>query len=160
MSNIEWKLGSMSIKLLKENPKNPRQINKDSVERLGDFIDKFGLIDKPIINQDNTIIGGHQRIRILKKKKEKTVECWIPNRMLTEEEVDEICLGLNLHQGRWDWDVLANEYNAIDLLQWGFSEEQLLGCCKEDENEEGTEKPAGKEKEKKKQNCPSCGHEF
>ncbi len=158
MSDIEWNLGSMSIRLLKENPKNPRQINKDSVERLGDFIDKFGLIDKPIINQDNTIIGGHQRIRILKKKKVKTVECWIPSRMLTEIEVDEICLGLNLHQGRWDFDVLANEYEALDLLNWGFSEEQLLGCCKEAEDEETKAKAAGKEK--KKHECPNCGCEF
>ena len=158
MSEIEWKLEPILIKLLKENPKNPRQINKDSVERLGDFIDKFGLIDKPIINQDNTIIGGHQRIRILKKKKVKTVECWIPSRMLTEIEIDEICLGLNLHQGRWDFDALANQYEVLDLLNWGFSEEQLLGCCKE--AEEVTEKAQGKEKEKKKHECPSCGHEF
>lgn len=158
MSDIEWKLGSMSIRLLKENPKNPRQINKDVVNRLGEFIEKFGLIDKPIINQDNTIIGGHQRIRILKKNKEKTVECWIPSRMLEEKEIDEMCIGLNLHQGQWDWDCLANEFEPLDLLNYGFSEEQLLGTCKE--AEEVLEKTQGKQKEKKKHECPACGHEF
>jgi len=134
MSDIEWKLEPVLIKLLKENPKNPRQINKDVVNRLGEFIDKFGLIDKPIINQDNTIIGGHQRIRLLKNKKVKTVECWVPSRMLEENEIAEMCIGLNLHQGQWDFDILANEWEPLDLLAYGFTEEQLLGSCKEAEN--------------------------
>jgi len=153
MSDIEWKLESVLIKLLKENPKNPRQIHKDVVNRLGEFIDKFGLIDKPIINQDNTIIGGHQRIRLLKKKKVKTVECWVPSRLLDEKECEEMCIGLNLHQGQWSWD-----WEALDLLQYGFTEEQLLGSCKE--AEEVLEEAQGKEKAKKKHECPACGHEF
>lgn len=155
---IEWTLETVSIRSLKENPKNPRQINKDSVQKLGEFIDKFGLIDKPIINQDRTLIGGHQRVRILKKKREKVVECWVPSRLLEESEIDEMCIGLNLHQGRFDWDILANEYDALDLLKWGFSEEQLLGSCKE--AEEILEKSQEKEKTKKKHTCPSCGNEF
>ena len=155
---IEWKLEPVLIKLLKENPKNPRQINKDVVQRLSEFIDKFGLIDKPIINQDHTIIGGHQRIRLLKKKKVKTVECWVPSRMLDEKELEELGLGLNLHQGKWDWDQLANEFEPLDLLQYGFTEEQLLGSCKE--SEEVLDEAQGKDKTKKKHECPNCGCEF
>ena len=158
MSDIEWTLENIPIKLLKENPKNPRQINKDVVNRLGEFIEKFGLIDKPVINQDHTIIGGHQRIRLLKKKKVKTVQCWIPNRLLNEKECDEMCIGLNLHQGKFDFDILANEWEPLDLLNYGFTEEQLLGSCKEAEEVEGKEE--GKEKEKKKHECPNCGCEF
>jgi ParB-like chromosome segregation protein Spo0J len=158
MTDIEWNLHPIAIRLLKENPKNPRQIDKKVVEKLGTFIEKFGLIDKPIINQDNTIIGGHQRIRILKKNKVKTVECWVPNRMLNEKEIDEMCVGLNLHQGQWNWDVLANAWDPLDLLSYGFTEEQLLGVSKEDIAEE---LPDGDEEKKKKKNkCPSCGHEF
>jgi hypothetical protein len=155
---VQWKLESLSLKLLKENKKNPRQIKKESVERLQVFIEKFGLIDKPIVNMDYTIIGGHQRVRILKKKKEKVVECWVPDRMLTEEETDEMCIGLNLHQGAWCYDTLANEWEPLDLLKWGFSEEQLLGTCKE--AEEILEKEQSKEKDKKKHECPNCGCEF
>lgn len=131
---IEWTLETVSIRSLKENPKNPRQINKDSVQKLGEFIDKFGLIDKPIINQDRTLIGGHQRVRILKKKREKVVECWVPSRLLEESEIDEMCIGLNLHQGQWDFDILANQWEPLDLLNYGFTEEQLLGASKEAEN--------------------------
>jgi hypothetical protein len=57
---VKWALKELPIKALKEHPKNPRQIGKDQFERLGNLIGKFGLIDKPIINQDMTIIGGHQ----------------------------------------------------------------------------------------------------
>jgi len=156
MTDIEWKLEPIAIKLLKDNPKNPRQINKQVIEKLGAFIQKFGLIDKPIINQDHTIIGGHQRIRLLKKQKIKTVECWVPSRTLDEKEIDEMCVGLNLHQGNWDWDILANNFDALDLLNWGFSEEQLMGHLAE-EIEESEKK---EEKEKKKHECPNCGCEF
>ena|SRR6187549_1769947 len=155
---IEWKLEPIAIKLLKDNPKNPRQINKDTVARLGEFIDKFGLIDKPIVNQDMTIIGGHQRIRLLKKNKQKTVECWVPSRMLEDDEIEELGIGLNLHQGKWDWDILANEFEPLSLLEYGFTEEQLLGTCKE--VEEISDKEHGKEKEKKKNICPNCSFEF
>ena len=130
---IQWHLETISIKLLKNHPKNPRQINKDQMRHLEGLIKKFGLIDKPIVNQDMTIIGGHQRIKILKKMKAKEVECWVPDHLLTDEEINHLCVGLNLNQGSWDYDILANEWNPVDLLSWGFTEEQLLGLSKEEE---------------------------
>ncbi len=154
---INWTLQEVLIKDLMKHPKNPRQINKDQVERLSQNMDKFGLIDKPIINRDNIIIGGHQRIAILKKKKIKTVQCWIPEFQLSEEDVDELCISLNLHQGKFDFDILGNLWEPLDLLRYGFSEEQLLGSCKEAEEVLGDEKP---EKKKKTKECPNCGHEF
>lgn len=130
---IEWTLMTLSLKTLKPHAKNPRQINKDQAKHLEDLIKKFGLIDKPIVNLDNMIIGGHQRIKILKKLKLKEVQCWVPDHLLSEEEIDHLCIGLNLNQGSFDFDILANEWNPIDLLKWGFTEEQLIGSAKEAE---------------------------
>jgi len=158
MSDIEWKLDPIAIKLLKDNPKNPRQINKDVVQRLGEFIDKFGLIDKPIINQDNTIIGGHQRIRLLKKKKAKTVECWVPSRMLTEEECDELMIGVNKIHGQFDYDLLSTHFEPLDLLKWGFTEKELFDSCAE--SEKIMEEMQQEEKKKALKTCPNCGCEF
>lgn len=154
--SIKWTLKELTIKQLKEHPKNPRQIKKEQFERLGNLISKFGLIDKPIVNQDMMLIGGHQRIKYLKKQKQKTVECWVADRLLSDEEIDELCIGLNLHQGSWDFDCLANEWEPLDLLKYGFTEEQLLGTCKEAEEIIEEEKAT----EKKKKECPNCGHEF
>ncbi len=154
---INWTLGVYQIKALKAHEKNPRQISKEQFQKLEGLIDKFGLIDKPIINLDLTIIGGHQRIKALKRKKAKTVECWVPDRMLEQDEIDHLCVGLNLNQGTWDYDILANEWEPLDLLEWGFSESQLMGTF--DDKKDG-------EKEKKSNvkgkltTCPMCSHEF
>lgn len=152
---IQWHLETLSLKDLKPNPKNPRRIQKDQCQRLEELIGKFGLIDKPIINKNLTVIGGHQRLRILKKKKVKTVECWVPDRQLEDEEIDQLMIGLNLNQGDWDWDMLANQFEAIDLLKYGFTEDQLIGPYQDIEEE--SEKSISKKKTKE---CPNCGHEF
>ena len=153
---INWTLQEIPIKSLKDHPKNPRQIGKEQFEHLGNLIDKFGLIDKPIVNADMTLIGGHQRIRFLKKKKIKAVGCWVPERQLNDDEIEELMIGLNLHQGTFDYDILANEYEPLDLLKYGFTEQQLLGICEDEEKD--TEKK--QKNSSKKQKCPQCGHEF
>ena len=153
---IKWNLQTLALNDLKEHPKNPRQIDKDKFQHLAELIAKFGLIDKPIVNKDFTIIGGHQRIKVLKKAKVKSVECWVAEEQLSDAEVDELCVGLNLHQGKFDYDILGNLWDPISLLEYGFSEEQLLGSCHEEIDSEETEK---KTKNKKK-SCPACGHEF
>lgn len=155
---IKWSLQTIPIKMLKEHARNPRQIKKDQLERLSSLMDEFGLIDKPIVNLDYTIIGGHQRLRILKKKKIKEVDCWVADQQLSDEQVDHLCIGLNLNQGSWDWDKLANEWEPLDLLQWGFSEEQLVGICKEAEDILEEEKE--KNNKSRKKSCPNCGCEL
>jgi ParB-like chromosome segregation protein Spo0J len=155
---ITWNLQTIPIKELKPHPKNPRQIKKEQQQHLENLIKKFGLIDKPIVNLDKVIIGGHQRIRILKKMKVKEVECWIPDTQLSDEDIDHLCIGLNLNQGQFDYDILANEWEPLDLLNWGFTEEQLIGSFKDVEEVEGNKKEG--DKDKKLKMCPACGHEF
>ncbi len=147
-------LQTVSIKDLKDHPKNPRQIGKQQFERLTKMIDKWGLLDKPIVNADMTIIGGHQRIRVLKKKKIKTVECMVAVEQLSDDDVEDLLIGLNLHQGDFDYDILGNMWDPIKLIELGFTEDQLLGDCKNEVDEEK------KNSSKKKKCCPSCGHEF
>ena len=150
---IEWKLEKRILKDLKLHPKNPRQLSKDQRRHLASSLDRFGLVEKIIINQDNMIIGGHQRYRILKEKGERDVECWVPNRLLNSHEVDELCIRLNRNQGSFDYDILANEFDVADLMDWGFSEADITHDFLPEEKEE-------KKKKKKSSVCPSCGHEF
>ena len=129
---IYWDMIKHKVSNLKEHPKNPRQLTKDQEKQLKESIKKFGMIDKPIINTDMMIIGGHQRLKILKQLKIKEIECWYPSRKLTEQEVDELNIRLNKNTGEWDWDVLANEWNTSDLVDWGFNPVELLGESIED----------------------------
>lgn len=150
---INWLLQAININDLKEFEKNPRQISKEQFYHLTELIETYGLIDKPIVNQDMTIIGGHQRIRILKKMKKKYVECWTPDVLLTLEEIDRLCIGLNLNQGRFDYDILADLWEPLNLLKYGFTEEQLLGTF---EKKEATAKKESNSKKPKE--CPACGY--
>lgn len=151
---INWHLKTIPLKDLKDHAKNPRQITKEHMHHLEALIDKFGMIDKPIVNLDHTIIGGHQRIKILKKQKTKEIECWVPDRQLNQQDVDHLCIGLNLNRGEWDYDILANEWEPLDLLKWGFTEQQLLGLEKEKTaTEENAENDQGDDDCK----CPTCG---
>lgn len=152
---VNWTLKTIPIKKLSDHYKNPRQITKEQLKHLTYLIKTFNLIEKPIVNLDMTIIGGHQRIKIIKKMKVKEVACWIPDRILSQEEIDHLCIGLNLNQGSFDYDILADQWELLDLLKYGFTENQLLDFHKEtaDENDDS-------EKKTKLKTCPSCGHEF
>lgn len=134
---INWHLETRKIKDLKVYSKNPRQLSKDQERHLRASIDKFGLAEKVIINTDNTIIGGHQRLNILRTMKQKEVECWVPDRLLTEKEVEELNIRLNKNTGDWDYDILANQWELTDILDWGFTAEELeLGDITQVEGEE------------------------
>lgn len=154
---INWTLGIYQIKDLKANDKNPRQISKDQFNQLQVSIEKFGFIDRPIINKNLQIICGHQRIKVLKRQKAKTVECWVPDRLLEENEVDELMIRHNLNTGSFDFDILANEFDALELLNWGFTESQLMGTF---DDKKDKEKDENGSKKSAKKTCPMCAHEF
>lgn len=139
---INWHLETRKLSDLKDHPKNPRKLDKDQAEHLQKSLEKFGLIDKPIINLDNQIIGGHQRKNVLKKMKLKQIECFVPDHMLTPEEVDELNIRLNRNTGDWDWDILANQWDTEQLIDWGFKAEEFIGASVEEimgEDEEDSE---------------------
>jgi ParB-like chromosome segregation protein Spo0J len=155
---INWKTEERPIKALKKHPKNPRQLSKDQHYHLKTSLEKFGLIDKIIINLDNTIIGGHQRLKILKELGYTKVDCSVPDRQLDEQEIDELCVRLNKNTGAWDFDELANTWEADDLLAWGFNEAELIGAFSE--VEEAAAGAESKKKGGKTKSCPSCGFEL
>lgn len=118
---ITWHLEKRKLSDLTDHPRNPRKLSKDDAKQLKESLQKFGVIDKPVITPSGMIIGGHQRKQILKKLAVKEIECWVPDRELTDKEVDELNIRLNKNQGEWDFEKLANEWEITDLLDWGFS---------------------------------------
>ena len=150
---ITWSLQKRNIKDLKKHPKNPRTISKDQYKLLVDSIEKFGLAEKPTINLDNTIIGGHQRIEVMRKAGIKEIDCWVPEIPLNEKDEEELLLKLNRIHGDFDWEVLANNFEVPDLLDYGFTVQEMELVL--------DEKPSDETKKGKKQKeCPSCGHKF
>jgi ParB-like chromosome segregation protein Spo0J len=132
---------------LKPAPYNPRTSNKKQEKNLKESLSKFGLVEPIIFNQrTGYIVGGHFRVRELKKLGYKSIECVIVD--LSEEEEKELNIRLNANTGAWDFDLLANEWNIDQLVDWGLegipfdmSEEETI---KEDKQIETCEK-CGKE---------------
>ncbi len=127
MGKINWTLQQFNIDELTDYYKNPRSLSEKEFKQLKTSLDKFGMIDKPIVNADSlhTIIGGHQRKHVLEASGVKEIECWIPDRELSDKEVEELNIRLNKNTGSWDFDTLANEFELDDLLEWGFDKHEL-----------------------------------
>lgn len=123
---MEWQLEKRSIDDLIEFTRNARFLSKEKEKHLRKNLLKWGLIDKIIINKDNTVIGGHQRLNILRDLGETEVVCNVPPRLLSDEEVAELNISLNLHTGGWDYEKLANEWDIDLLILLGFDPKQFF----------------------------------
>ena len=62
---IEWKTERRKISDLIPHPKNPRQMTEKQVEDLTASLERFSLAEIPVINTDNMLLAGHQRLRIM-----------------------------------------------------------------------------------------------
>ena len=63
----EIKIVYIPISELKPAPYNPREISRHDFEALKGSIQEFGFVDPVIVNKDNSIIGGHQRVDAAKE---------------------------------------------------------------------------------------------
>lgn len=112
---IEKKL----LKDLKPAPYNPRQSTAKQEAQLKRSLEKFGVVEPIIWNkQTGYIVGGHFRVRELHKLGYKEIDCVIVD--LNEEDEKELNIRLNANTGEFDWDVLANEWDADKLEDWGL----------------------------------------
>jgi ParB-like chromosome segregation protein Spo0J len=100
-------------------------MSKDQAEHLKKSIERFGVCEPIVANVDGTIIGGHQRVRTLKKLGYKQVDVYIPDTALDDKQEEELNIRLNRNVGEFDFDILANEWQVEDLLAWGFSAAEL-----------------------------------
>ena len=117
------KITLIKIDNLKPAEYNPRQITNKQYEDLKASIEKFGCIDPIIINinpeRQNVVVGGHQRLRILRDLGAEKVPVVSVN--LSEEDERELNVRLNKNTGQWDMDLLS-EFDIVDLKEWGFKD--------------------------------------
>lgn len=112
------------ISEIKELPNNPRTISKEDFDRLKDsIIDNPEYFEgRPLILSNRTgelvVLAGNQRLRAAKAVGLKEVPTIVlPN--LTEEKEKEIIIRDNVSNGRWDMELLANDFDLQDLADWG-----------------------------------------
>lgn len=112
----------MKLSDIKPNPSNPRIIKDDKFKKLVESIKTFPqmLELRPIvINSDNIVLGGNMRLRACKEAGLKEVPVMRADD-LTPEQQAEFIIKDNVGFGEWDWETLANEWDAEKLNDWGL----------------------------------------
>jgi len=130
---------TVSIKTVKTNPNNPRLVKDDKFKKLVNSIKTFPemLKIRPIVvNNDMVVLGGNMRLKACKEAGLKEVHI-IKADTLTEEQQREFIIKDNVGFGEWDWDLIANEWNAEEVTEWGldlplFEDDEVLEAEEDD----------------------------
>jgi 16S rRNA G966 N2-methylase RsmD len=112
----------MLINEIKPNPNNPRIIKdikfKQLVKSIQDFPQMLEL--RPIvIDENNMVLGGNMRLKACIEAGLTDVPVIHANN-LSEEKKKEFIVKDNVGYGEWDWDDLANNWDAQELTEWGL----------------------------------------
>jgi site-specific DNA-methyltransferase (adenine-specific) len=75
-----------------------------------------------VVDETWTVLGGNMRLQALKQLGYKEVPAaWVKvANDLTEEQKREFIIKDNVGFGEWDWEILGNEWEAEQLVEWGL----------------------------------------
>jgi hypothetical protein len=150
----------MKLSDIKPNPGNPRVIKDARFASLLRSIQEFPkmLSLRPmVIDAEGYVLGGNMRLRALQELGYKEIpDDWVRRADdLTEEERQRFIIADNVGFGDWDWESLANDWDAGDLAAWGlevpgggFSLDEALESIDENQQSE------------KIVSCPKCGFKW
>lgn len=113
------KFEKIDISLLKPAEYNPRKDLKSTdkeYQKIKRSIEEFGYVEPIIVNSDDTIIGGHQRLKVLKDLGYKEVD-------VVKVEVDKtkekaLNIALNKISGEWDMATLTEVMEDLQLVNF------------------------------------------
>jgi len=107
---------------IKSNPNNPRIIKDDKFRKLVKSIQEFPKmleIRPVVVNADMIVLGGNMRLKACKEAGLKEVPVIFADD-LTDEEQKQFIIKDNVGFGEWDWDMIANEWDAEEVEEWGL----------------------------------------
>ena len=139
----------MLITEIKSNPNNPRLIKDNKFKQLVKSIQDFPqmLELRPIvIDENNMVLGGNMRLKACLEAGLTDVPVIHANN-LTEEQKKEFIIKDNISFGEHEFDILANEWNILELDEWGLD----IPAFANNDIEEPKDNAKGEKK------CPNCG---
>ncbi len=123
----------LNVGQLQGLPANPRYIKEEAYEKLkrniGDYpemLEYRSLLVYPLDNGNYIIVGGNMRFRALCELGYKNLPCVVIPKDTTIERLKAYTILDNNEFGRWDWNMLANEWEDVDLDAWGLELEQFV----------------------------------
>ena len=112
----------LAINQIQSNIDNPRIIKSDKFKKLVNSIKEFPemLELRPIvIDENNIILGGNMRYKACIEAGLNEVPVKIAKN-LSEKQKQEFIVKDNINFGEWDWDILSNDWNSVQLTEWGL----------------------------------------
>jgi hypothetical protein len=103
------------------NSDNPRYIKEEKFKKLVQSLKDFPEMAnaRPIVvNKEMVALGGNMRLKAMQEAGWTEVPVKIVD--WSEEKQREFIVKDNVGFGEWDWDVLANEWDAVQLEEWGL----------------------------------------
>lgn len=129
-------------------PKNPRVIRdqkfrllKKSIEEDPEMLGLREILLYPYQGK-NIIIGGNMRYQALKDLGYTTAIVKFLPAEFTPEKLRAIVIKDNSGFGEWDWDALADEWEAAQLVDWGLDVPDIGKIKAEEEAEEDDYNPS------------------
>jgi hypothetical protein len=112
---------TIAISKVRPNSDNPRYIKdekfKKLVQSLRDFPEMANV--RPIVvNKEMVVLGGNMRLKAMQEAGWSEVPVQVVD--WSEEKQREFIIKDNVGFGEWDWDELANTWNAEELKDWGL----------------------------------------
>jgi hypothetical protein len=124
-------------------------MTKPEEAQLRESIKRFGMVDPIVANSApdrfNVVIGGHQRLKVLKGLKWETVPV-VYVEIPDQKQERELNLRLNKNTGHFDLDLLK-EFEQSMLREVGFSDQELEKIFDQGDGGDGVEPevPFGRE---------------
>ena len=112
---------NISTNKLRTSPSNPRAIRENKMEQLMRSIsdDPELMQARPlIVNERMGVLAGNQRLRACVALGWAEVPCVVVD--WDEQKQKRVMVKDNVSAGEWDWDTLANEWEAEELQEWGL----------------------------------------
>jgi|TARA_R110000824_G_scaffold66034_1_gene171679 DNA modification methylase len=140
----------MKLSTLRANPTNPRIIKDEKFQKLVKSIEEFPemLEARPIVvNPEMVVIGGNMRFKACKAAGLKEAPVYMATWGETKDR--EFIIKDNVSSGENDFDILANEWDAEELNEWGLDvwtgePEETEGLTDPDDVPEAPEEPKAK----------------
>ena len=108
MSGMKWQTLPIDVLLpAVYNPRKCLQKGDKEYEKIKNSILEFGYVEPIIVNYDMTVIGGHQRLTVLKDLGYKEVQCVVVE-IKDANKVKALNIALNKITGVWNEQLLAD----------------------------------------------------
>jgi ParB family chromosome partitioning protein len=104
------------------NPRKDLKSADSEYKKIKRSIEEFGYVDPVIVNADLTVIGGHQRLKVLKDLGYKEIDCVVLD--IEKDKEKALNIALNKISGEWEMGKLKD---LIEELDAGAFDVELTG---------------------------------